>query len=263
MCCHILICQVSIWLFESIVLFPSVCQSLQKGDGFSCACGWCQGSWSCHWHQTSCTDMLTQLFVCAHCYCPHPAFISHCTITVYSNKLTLIVQSGLLNQKRKKEKKLLIQCSLLRLKVCWNNGINNRTAVPSTLWDMSAGWLASPSMLSVGKLSSLSLMLLILPPMKCSVNILEKSQNSHGSSLPLLCFDFSGLCQAAGAPHAPTTMLHHIWTNFYKQTTVDTKSWAWGYLLVEGGKKCLVPGHPCHLSHLLSPSLSAAVRWHH
>lgn len=46
------------------------------------------------------------------------AFISHCPDTDFSNRLTPIVQSRLLNQERKKEKKLLIERSLPRLKVC-------------------------------------------------------------------------------------------------------------------------------------------------
>lgn len=101
---------------------------------------WCQGSGplpGTRNHVPTCWLSL--------CMCSRPAFCSLSFLTVPS--LTAAIgQLWFCNQGRKKEKKLLIQCSFPRLMFCWSNGVIYRTTDSGTLWDTNAG----PSALSFG-----------------------------------------------------------------------------------------------------------------
>lgn len=70
--------------------------------------------------------------------------------------------------------------------------------VSTTLWVIFGGPSALPSRLSARKFWSLSVLLLILPPLKYFDYILGKSLKFSGSSLPFLHLYISGLCWEEG-----------------------------------------------------------------
>lgn len=210
--------------WERRSVFPSGCQPLQTGRGFPHArgTGGPGHATDVRDHVPTCSLRLCVCLVLLSAPCSLLSFVPCCSVIGCSNRLTLIVQSGLVNQERKKENKLLIQCSLSRLRVCWNNGIINRTAVSSTLWGMSAGPSASPFRLSAKKPRPLTLLLL-----DCFLwNTLPVSLGRTWSPPvhPTPWFDVSGLCQAEGPPHALIAQEHHLRTKFYKQITAASSS---------------------------------------